>query len=102
METWIFSFLQVIQRMENPMSKSSIRVYICDGLACDNGKNCYIRGGECTHTSNEDHSIKKRLGDDFPPTTFVEIGDGMAEQIYLPAVLLGYIDGEKSQNLPAV
>lgn len=84
------------------MSKSSIRVYICDGLACNNGKNCYIRGGECTHTSNQDHSIKKRLGDDFPPTTFVEIGDGMAEQIYLPTVLLGYIDGEKSQNLPAV
>ena len=97
----ILFFSQVIQRMENPMSKSSKRVYICDGLAC-NGKNCYIRSGECTHTSNEDHSIKKKLGNGFLPTTFVEVGDGTAEQIYLPAVLLGYIDGEKSQNLPAV
>lgn len=83
------------------MSKSRKRVYICDGLAC-HGMNCYIRGGECTHTSNEAHSIKKKLGDDFPPTTFIEVGDGMAEQISLSAVLIGYIDGKKSQNLPVV
>lgn len=77
------------------------RIYICDGLAC-HGMNCYTRGGECTHTSDEKHSIKKKLGDDFPPTTFVKVGDGMAEQISLSAVLLGYIDGKKSQNLPVV
>lgn len=74
--------------------ESRKRVYICDGLACS-GLNCYIRGGECTHTSNEDHSIKKRMGDDFPPTTFVEIGDGMAEEINLSTMLRDYfVDGK--------
>lgn len=83
------------------MSKSHKRIYICDGSAC-RGLNCYMRGGECTHTSKKEHSIKEKLGDEFPPTTFVEVGDGMAEQISLSAVLLGYIDGEKSQNLPVL
>lgn len=97
----ILFFSQIFLERINLMSKSSKCIYICDGLAC-RGENCYIRGGECTHTSHIEHSIKKRLGDDFPPTTFIEVGDGTAEQISLSAVLLGYIDGKKSQNLPVV
>lgn len=84
------------------MSKTRKRFYICDGFACRHDRNCYVRGGECTHTRNEEHSIKKKLGDDFPPTTFVDVWDGMFEQISLSAVLLNYLDSEKSQNLPVV
>lgn len=49
------------------------RMYICDGEACTlNKDNCFKNDGACIHTSKEEHSIKKKLKDKFPPTRFVK------------------------------
>ncbi len=49
-----------------------IKLYLCNGHACDNNeeyaKYCYMNGGECIHTQNENYSITKKFGDIFPKT----------------------------------
>jgi len=53
------------------------KLYICDGQACeDKEKYCYLTDGECFHTTDPNHSLKAKLQDDFPPTTFVEFCPG--------------------------
>lgn len=60
------------------------RLYFCDGKACDEAKKivCFTNGGDCIRTHDKDHSIKKKLGDEFPKTKWVEFGD----DIYLEEV----------------
>ena len=75
--------------------KQKTKLYICDGCAClGNASNCYINGGDCVHTSKEEHSIKKRLGDDFPPTTFVNIRGTLVENGDVTGVRKGMYDGK--------
>lgn len=71
------------------------KLYICDGLACRGSRaNCYTRGGKCVHTSDKNHSIKKRLGNEFPPTYFISHNDVEIEQIKIKDSMKGLHDGE--------
>ena len=36
-------------------------LYLCDGMKCKNGEHCYINGGRCCHTPDEEHSIIKQI-----------------------------------------
>lgn len=58
-------------------------LFICDGQACF-GRDlmgCYTHGGPCSYTTDVTHSLKKRLGNDFPNTRFVVQNGGLVEQI---------------------
>ena len=50
--------------------KEETKLYLCDGHGCnlEHPEVCYKNGGECIHTSDLEHSIKKKLGDVFPET----------------------------------
>lgn len=51
----------------------SKKLYLCDGQACGNNPEyCYLNGGECFHTTNVEHSLKRIYGDKFFQTTFVK------------------------------
>lgn len=47
-----------------------IKLYLCDGHGCalKYPELCFKNGGECIHTADPEHSIKKKLGDNFPET----------------------------------
>lgn len=55
--------------IEEP-AKEEIKLYLCDGRGCSMKypELCYKNGGECIHTIDPEHSIKKKLGDIFPET----------------------------------
>lgn len=55
--------------IEEP-DKEEIKLYLCDGHGCSMKypELCYKNGGECIHTVDPEHSIKKKLGDIFPET----------------------------------
>lgn len=50
--------------------KEETKLYLCDGIACGPTypELCYKVGGECAHTADPQHSVKKKLGDLFPET----------------------------------
>ncbi len=50
--------------------KKETRLYLCDGQGCvlKHPELCYKYGGECIHTADPEHSIKKKLGNIFPET----------------------------------
>lgn len=79
------------------------KLYICDGLSCNNGESCYVIGGPCIHTTDENHSIKKILGDKFPPTTFADIRGTLVETGDVVGVKNGsYIDRLPSDKKKAL
>jgi len=64
-----------------------IKLYFCDGKACDEDDKaktsvCFTKGGECIRTSCEDHSLRKKFGENFPKTVWTSFGkDLLVEDI---------------------
>lgn len=71
-----------------------VKLYICDGLACSGAENCYLKGGNCMHTSQANHSLKRISGKSFPETTFVKINNCLVEKIIM--------DGKVADNLGGI
>lgn len=65
--------------------KDVVKLYLCDGHGCNmkHPEDCYKNGGECIHTPNQEHSIKKKLGDNFPETFWFYFDNGklMLEEV---------------------
>lgn len=55
--------------------KDVTKLYLCDGHGCNmkHPELCYKNGGQCIHTVNQEHSIKKKLGDNFPETIWLNL-----------------------------
>ena len=55
--------------------KEETKLYLCDGHGCTlkYPEVCYKNGGECIHTADPEHSIKKKLGDNFPETMWHDL-----------------------------
>ena len=71
-----------------------VKLYICDGSACSGAENCYLKGGNCMHTSQANHSLKRISGSEFPETTFVKVNNCLVEKIVM--------DGEVADNFAKV
>lgn len=75
------------------------KLYICDGVKPDCDRtHCYCNKGECTHTTDVRHSIKRRLKEEFPPTIFVKLNLGRdhveVEHLSIESFMKGMYDCE--------
>ena len=77
-------------------AKGKTKLYLCDGHGCTlkYPEDCYKNGGECVHTADPKHSIKKKLGNIFPETVWHSpLNGGLQIEEVNNAQILEYFQG---------
>ena len=57
------------------------KLYLCDGCACNKLDICFLSGGECCYTANENFSASKTFAGSMPKTTWTKL-DGYEKEVF--------------------